>query len=267
MSSMGAVPVGDSIIDGNDFIGEGMPMPLSIDRSLLAVTLVVASGLAGVDVLHGAPDPEALCQKGRYAAWAKYAACEAKTLAKVGGIFPDAEKLAKCRTKHAASWSKLQAKAAGSGSTCDNPRYDTTSAPGTVVDRLTGLQWTQSTDDGGVLDKDNAYLWGVTLTGADGPLFTTFLATLTGGCFAGQCDWRIPTRAELQTILSDAYPCPTPCIDQAVFGTTNAIWAHWASTSSAVDPNEAWYVNAFGEVGATLKSVASTSGRAVRGGL
>jgi hypothetical protein len=51
-------------------------------------------------------------------------------------------------------------------------------------------------------------------------LFTTFLATLNSTCFAGRCDWRLPTVVELVT--TGLLPCSaTPCIDQTVFGPTN----------------------------------------------
>jgi len=52
----------------------------------------------------------------------------------------------------------------------------------------------EKTDDATVHDKDNVYSWsagGAGGTAADGTAFTTFLASPnSGGCFAGQCDWR-----------------------------------------------------------------------------
>ena len=117
----------------------------------------------------------------------------------------------------------LQAEALGSGTICDNERYDP-SVLGTVTDRLTGLQWEQKTDDASIHDTDDRYTWTAGTTAADGTAFTSFVATLnSGGCFAGQCDWRLPTRGELQTILMEGYPCSAyPCIDQATFGPTAA---------------------------------------------
>ena len=126
--------------------------------------------------------------------------------------------LSKCRIKYAGAWAKLQAKASGTGTSCDQPRFRV--VDGTVKDNLTGLQWEQKTDDGTVHDKDNGYAWSVAVSDADGPAFTDFLATLNGTHFAGQCDWRLPTRAELQTILPGPYPCASPCIDTALFGPT-----------------------------------------------
>ena len=79
---------------------------------------------------------------------------------------------------------------------------------------------------------------------ADGTAYTNFLATLnSGGCFVGQCDWRLPTRGELQTILLEGYPCTTsPCIDQVTFGPTAAGVNYWSSTTNATNANFAWDV-------------------------
>jgi hypothetical protein len=69
---------------------------------------------------------------------------------------------------------------------------------------------------------------------ADGQAFTIFLAALnSGGCFAGQCDWRLPTLAELETILQAMTPSPcdtSPCIDEEVFGPTVATY-YWSDTT------------------------------------
>jgi hypothetical protein len=81
---------------------------------------------------------------------------------------------------------------------------------GTVTDTLTGLQWEKkaNSDNSQNLadphDADNYYTWSVTGEAADGTVFTAFLATLNNTCFAGHCDWRLPTRAELLTIEDPA---------------------------------------------------------------
>ena len=162
---------------------------------------------------------------------------------------------------------------------------------GTVTDNYTGLQWEMKdgADDEENLanphDVDNRYSWCVDADSnyscdsasnpPDGTAFTDFLGKLnnctstdgtavTGG-FAGHCDWRLPTIAELQTIRLEPYPCGTsPCID-STFGPTAAS-GYWSSTFNANPAGFAWVVlfqnglvyNDFGHNGGRA--------RAVRGG-
>ncbi len=211
------------------------------------------------------------CNGERYKAAGKYAACQGKALAKLdaGGDY-DAFRLSasKCRVKYTAIWERLQSKFNGTPTLCEGSRF-VDNANGTVTDNLTGLTWEQKTDDDTVHDKDNLYSWSSGLGRADGSVFTDFLMSLrnSDGCFTGQCDWRLPTRDELQTILLEPYPCATsPCINQALFGPTQSN-LYWSATTSATNPLEAWFVlfNE-GSAGSYTKTIAVYA-RAVRGGL
>jgi hypothetical protein len=150
-----------------------------------------------------------------------------------------------------------------------------------VYDRVTGLWWEKKTDDGGIHDKDNAYTWSTASPwGPTGTAFTTFLNTLNGGatgvgnCTSADgvsmgdthCNWRLPTAAELQTILLEPYPCSTnPCIDQTVFGPTLSA-DYWSATTKDGVPHFAWIVASYsGKVHLGDKG-GGCRVRAVRGG-
>jgi hypothetical protein len=235
---------------------------------MLAMATIGALLLSS-STIHAASTPEQACQKGRYVAKAKYEACESKA---TGAFLGGGDNLqlmratVKCRAKYDAAWVKLQAKAqaASTVETCDADRFVPTGG-GVVVDNLTGLQWEQKIIDFGIHLGETTYAWstgGPSSTAADGPAYTTFLATLnSNGCFAGQCDWRLPTRSELQTIKNHAS-------DQALFGDgINIDWDFWTSTSSAISTH-AWVVrhDQSTEPFTTPKFV-DLHVRAVRGGL
>jgi hypothetical protein len=133
---------------------------------------------------------------------------------------------------------------------CFATRY-TDNGDGTVTDHQTGLQWEQKTDSDDTQDftdphdADNTYQVSAAGGGTlpDGSAFTDFLVRLNGasddgsatlsGCFAGHCDWRLPTIADLQSIVDGGLgQCgggSGPCIDPA-FGPTKAN-GYWSSTS------------------------------------
>ncbi len=199
------------------------------------------------------------CQKELYAAAATYARCDLRAFGKLFAGSDTFERVgAKCRVTYAETWMKLQP-----GAACAGGRFVV--GDGTVVDMLTGLEWEQKTSDGSVHDKDNVYTWSFATAAADGTAFTDFLAALNEPpCFAGQCDWRLPTRAELQTIVHG--PCATPpCIDQDAFGPTGPDF-QWSSTTNPTGIGFAWGVQfATGTTGAAPKTVGLRV-RAVRGG-
>ena len=271
----------------------------TILTALAAALLVSTAAHAQSGRGGGVPDEfpvtksERVCQTGRANAAANYASCALKAVASIdfqklrapndGQVIPGYnEAMGRCRRRYAATWRTVRAQAKGTGSTCDNPRF-MDGGDGTVTDRLTGLQWEKKDDLDGRSDfanphdADNRYYYTLfdPTTPANGTLFTDFIGALNGagGCFAGQCDWRMPSRDELATIgvvgiRADCDSTPLngnpPCIEP-VFGPTFPTRYSTATTFPTIGV-DAWYVD-FGHfaVGADEKNGAY--GRAVRGGL
>lgn len=238
------------------------------------IVLGIAGGVvAGCmpSAVYGAETPEQHCHRERYRAAAKYAACHQKAMGRhhgSGGVGdPSVAASWKCTVKYAANWSRLRAIGAGP---CDGNRFETDVDGKTVTDKLTGLVWERKTGDGTVHDVNNSYTWSAGSADADGTVFSGLLQSLNGGaCFTGQCDWRLPTIAELATIrLLSTSPVTCsglPCIDP-IFGTTMAA-IYWSSTTDAVTPSDAWVVFFdSGHVSRAGKAYANYA-RAVRGGL
>lgn len=219
------------------------------------------------------------CDANRLKAKAKYEKCVSDWLAKTyAGKPASIEKLAKCRIKYASVWPKVQKL---SGTTCDRARFED-NGDGTISDFLTGLRWEKKGDDGGVHDRDAVFAWsaGAPYLG-NGAAFSTFLTTqLNVAGFAGSSDWRMPSFAELQTIVrTDTTPCVGgPCVP-AVFDSNctpgcdiadcscSALTYHWSATENITAEDWAWAVEfGFGSVHGDTTKGNSYSVRAVRGG-
>ena len=191
-----------------------------IRTTIWTLILPLALGSAAM----AAPTNEAKCQGAKLQALRKRTFCiEGERRKEVLGKTSDT---AKCEEKFAAAITKSDEAAAKKGTSC----HWLENGDGTATDLNSGLQWELKTDDGSVHDKDNTYTWTTTSGGTtpNGTAFTVFLGTLNGGvadpagglttitttgCFAGKCDWRLPTIGELLGILDARYPHCTinPC--------------------------------------------------------
>ena len=240
-------------------------------------TLILSLALASAAM---AATDEANCQKAKLIALGKRDLCLQKERGKE--VTLKTADTAGCEDKFTMSLMKADEKAAKKGASC---RW-LNNTDGTATDLNSGLQWELKTDDGSVHDMDNTYTWsagGGGFTLPDGPAFTGFLGALNGGvsadgstttgCFAGKCDWRLPTIDELRGILDGQYPNCTmnPCttIPGYTVVLSSGLGAlYWSSSTStyANDPDHAWVVF-FGDGGVGLGAkFHSHQLRAVRGG-
>lgn len=239
--------------------------------SALTVVAACAAMLAG-NPAQAAPSATEKCQQAKLKAQGKLRLCLSKSEAGLLVGKPDGE--AKCREKFAAALAKADAKALEAATTC---RF-VDGGDGTVSDLDTGLMWEKKTDEpanGSINSVNREFSWTTSGTIPDGTAFVGFLPGLntclssdgvlvTTG-FAGHCDWRMPTVAELTSILTPG--CTVgPCIDP-VFGPTRNTM-HLSATS--LPPGQHWNVSFFPPGGPALFTTVTNSFnpvRGVRGGL
>ena len=258
------------------------------------VTAAVCVTLLWIGTAGAAMSDEDKCLAGRPKAKGKYEACVEKWLAKYGGgiNFSDyvegLEKLAKCRIKYADAVTKLQA-LVGSPTCGGTPRF-VDNGNGTVTDNFNGLVWEKKGADVDIHNFITTQTWSTVAAppyNGDGTAFTSFLAvaatSLNEVGFAGANDWRLPTFAELQTILlPEPYPCVSnPCVDPLFNTSCTGLCTvtacsctysgyYWSATTSAGAPSYAWYVSFLDGSAFTfqylLNKTTSNRVRAVRGG-
>ena len=248
-----------------------MTINYRVTASIMAMAL-----LLGVRAF--AADPVEKCLQHEYNAAAKYAACQQKAVGKrFGGgdlsKFDQANR--KCTVKYAATWLKLQQIGLPP---CSGSRF-VDNGDGTVTDNLTALQWEKKDNLNGTVngsdphDADNLYKLSSTGNLDDGTAVTTFLDALNTppACFAGQCDWRMPTLMELESIRALASSAPYSCLGlgciDSTFGDTGSDHSYWSATPSAVSSLLAWGATFNDGTSNYYSKVFLVYARAVRGGL
>ena len=242
------------------------------------------------------PTAQQKCDEARIKAWAKYVSCVDGVVAKdAKGVYSDwaveSAAFAKCRHTYFKNWTTLEKSASLLGSSCNltdnrtnppDPRY-TDNGDQTVTDNLSGLVWEKKDNAGGIHDKDNWYTWSAGSPYKEsGTAFTTFLTGAGTGLnvagFAGANGWRLPTLAELQTIVLDfactgafggaKCSCPSsPCVDPALdAANTQSDNYYWSATSDVRSPGIAWFVGFSNGVVGRYFETDDSYVRAVRGG-
>ncbi|ETR68558.1 MAG: hypothetical protein OMM_04498 [Candidatus Magnetoglobus multicellularis str. Araruama] len=118
-----------------------------------------------------------------------------------------------------------------------------------VRDNISGLIWEVKTDDGSIHDKDNTYTWydsnpetngGYTGTNGNGTDTEDFINALNNSNYGGFSDWRLPTIAELTSIVN--YQKFYPSINESYFPKTMMSTFYWSSISHASNTGYAWGV-------------------------
>lgn len=259
-------------------------------KATWAIVACAALLWAEAAVAKFTPTPQQRCDSARITAWKVYTSCIDVVVAKdaKGAVaFDEIAAFAKCRHAYFRKWTAFQSNASLASSTCrpgGGERF-IDNLDGTVTDNLTTLVWEKKDNLDGTQnfadphDADNTYTWSTGSNSENGTVFTQFLTDPTTGLnvtgFAGSNGWRLPTLAELQSIMRDFARTGTgkgprchcglsPCID-GMFGPTSSVNS-WSATGDAV-PDYAWEAGFIdGSAGADGKS-GDDSVRAVRGSL
>jgi hypothetical protein len=190
--------------------------------------------LGGFASTHAAALTTPACLAKKLRAWGNLRRCQLIENGKA--LEGKASTLTGCQATFTNAMAKAEAQATAAGIAC---RFGV-NGDGTVTDYDTGLQWEQKTTDGSVHDVSIFYTWSsASPTQPDGTAFTVFLAALNNsmshdgrtisGCFAGHCDWRIPTLEDAARGIA-----PEPVAPQS------DDTGYWSSTTTADSPDVAW---------------------------
>ena len=124
-----------------------------------------------------------------------------------------------------------------------------------VRDEITGLEWEVKTIDGALRDQNHTYTWynpdsetnggapgradGGQCTGSDCDV-NAYVKAVNQQGLCGHNDWRLPTRAELRTIVD--YQSSFPAIDTSYFPNTVAR-SFWSAEPNDTYPRFAWHTD------------------------
>ncbi len=140
----------------------------------------------------------------------------------------------------------IEAGFVGAGTFVDN-------ADGTITDPTTGLMWEKKDESGGLHDRDRQFERIVSWVSVDD--WIDEVNGEDGIGFAGYGDWRLPTIAELQTLIRHdaAHPATANEFDDSCFDGCTVLTCsctssgdHYTSTGYAFfDPDYSWVINFF----------------------
>jgi hypothetical protein len=111
------------------------------------------------------------------------------------------------------------------GATWPSPRFD--AGRDTVLDLLTGLVWTKNANP-----AEYPLDW---------PAALNFVRDMNQREAFGCCDWRLPNRRELRSLIS--HQARNPALPAGHPFTDVFLGWYWSSTSAAINPAFAWYVH------------------------
>ena len=240
----------------------------ALSRLVLAVLVALLLTASAAD----AALTTSACLVQKRKAWITFRKCQGT--AQVNQIKGKPADLAKCQMTFQSAITKINDKAMKAVIPC---RYRD-NGDSTITDFDTGLMWEKKIDE--VLGfpcepfnlpscRTRKFTWATAMA--------EFLSELNGFAdpassqfgHAGHTDWRLPTIAELGTIVDTTVPgcnSVSACIDP-IFGPTVASY-YWSSTTQATFPNDAWVVYfSSGFAGFWDNKVTYDYVRAVRGGL
>lgn len=151
----------------------------------------------------------------------------------------------------------------------------TDNGDGTITDNNTGLMWEKKGDNGGLHDKDNAYVWSGAGTQETIWDWLDDVNAEGGAGFAGYNDWRIPNAKELQSLVhfEKSMPMTPPAFNSnCVAGVTvstgscTATTVYASSTTWARSTSMAWGVRIQDAILFPQDKASPLRVRAVRGG-